>query len=171
MKRLSQRDLLWILPLSLSLGAVLSFLQSGIWLIGWFGFSFLFLLAFLLLTFSIKWAGGGKLLAWMIAIAFILRFAGGVATYLALPVYGYVDDDQSAGFTYTDAHRRDAQAWELASSNLPILDAFNKKKYAYDQYGGLLAFSALVYRYLSPDAHRCAGIALFMEGGQSTVGG
>jgi hypothetical protein len=154
MKYISQRDLLWILPLSLSLGAALSFLQSGIWLIGWLGFSFLFLLAFLLLTFFTKWAGNGKLLAWIIAIAFILRFAGGVATYLALPVYGYVDDDQSAGFTYTDAHRRDAQAWELASSNLPILDAFNKKKYAYDQYGGLLAFSALVYRYLSPDAHR-----------------
>jgi hypothetical protein len=34
-----------------------------------------------------------------------------------------------------------------------ILDAFNKD-HAYDQYGGLLALSALVYRYLSPDAHR-----------------
>ena len=78
----------------------------------------------------------------MVALAFALRFVGGVATYLALPVYGYVDDeDQSAGFVYTDAHRRDAQAWELANSDRPIMDAF-KEKFAYDQYGGLLAFSA-----------------------------
>jgi len=96
----------------------------------------------------------------MVALAFVLRFAGGVATFLALPVYGYVDDeDQSAGFVYTDAHRRDAQAWELASSDRPIMDAFNEK-FAYDQYGGLLAFSALIYRYLSPDAHRVLMLVL-----------
>jgi len=154
MKIFSRRDFLWILPLSLGLGAVLSSLQPDNWLIGWLGFSFLFLLSFSLLTLSTKWANGGKALAWMVILAFTLRFVGGVVTYLALPVYGYIDDeDQSAGFAYTDAHRRDSQAWDLASSDLPIYDAFNKT-YAYDQYGGLLAFSALVYRYLSPDAHR-----------------
>ena len=154
MKNYDQRDFIWIAPLSLTLGAVLSSLQPGNWLIGWLGFSFLFLLSFSLLTLSTKWAGGGKTLAWMVLLAFSLRFVGGVVTYLALPVYGYVDDeDQSAGFTYTDAHRRDEQAWDLASSDLPVYDAFNKT-YAYDQYGGLLAFSAWIYRYLSPDAHR-----------------
>jgi len=154
MKNTFQRDLLWIAPLSLALGAVFSLLQPGKWWTGWLGFSFLFLLSFSLLTLATRWAGGGKILAWMVALAFVLRFAGGVTTYLALPVYGYVtDEDQSAGFTYTDAHRRDAQAWDLAESNLPILDAFSKE-YAYDQYGGLLAFSAFVYRYFSPDAHR-----------------
>ncbi|MBM3179511.1 MAG: hypothetical protein FJZ86_04070 [Chloroflexi bacterium] len=179
MKNFNQRGFLWILPLSLGLGAVLSSIQPGNWLIGWLGFSFLFLLSFSLLTLSTKWAGGldtgekstcptrpaellniRKTLAWMVALAFCLRFAGGVATYLALPVYGYVDDeDQSAGFVYTDAHRRDAQAWELASSDQPIMDAFNKK-FAYDQYGGLLAFSALIYRYLSPDEHRVLMLVL-----------
>ncbi len=155
MKNFNQRDFIWILPLSLGLGAVLSSLQPGNWLIGWLGFSFLFLLCISLLTLSTRWAGGGKnSLAWMVVLAFALRFVGGVATYLALPVYGYVDDeDQSAGFVYTDAHRRDAQAWDLANSDQPILNAFSKK-FAYDQYGGLLAFSAFVYRYLSPDAHR-----------------
>ena len=154
MKNHVQRDLLWIVPLSLGLGAALSSLQSGQWLIGWLGFSFLFLISLSLLTLATKWADGGKILTWMVALAFILRFAGGVITYLALPVYGYVDDeDQSAGFAYTDAHRRDSQAWDLASSEHSILDAFSKN-YAYDQYGGLLAFSAFVYRYGSPDAHR-----------------
>ncbi|MDP1778913.1 MAG: hypothetical protein Q8K73_01430, partial [Anaerolineales bacterium] len=50
-------------------------------------------------------------------------------------------------------------AWELANSDRPIMDAFNEK-FAYDQYGGLLAFSALIYRYLSPDAHRVLMLVL-----------
>lgn len=170
MKYIHQRDLFWGLPFSLAAGAGLSALQPGNWFIGWLGFSLLFFLSFLLLSSSVRWAGAGqianlshspgRMLAWMVALAFILRFAGGVSTYLALPVYGYVDDeDQSAGFTYTDAHRRDTQAWELAKSDRPIFVAFNEK-FAYDQYGGLLAFSALIYRYLSPDAHRVLMLVL-----------
>jgi hypothetical protein len=153
MKNFNQRDFLWILPLSLVLGAVLSALQAGNWLIGWLGFSFLFLLTFSLLTLSSKWVGGGKTLAWMVALAFALRFAGGVATYLILPVNGFSDADDKAGFVYTDAHRRDAQAWDLAASDRSIIGGFDKS-YAYDQYGGLLTMSAFIYRYLSPDAHR-----------------
>lgn len=153
MKYLFGRDFLWILPLSLALGAGLSFVQPGNWFIGWLGFSFLFLLSISLLVLSTRWAGSGRALAWMVALAFILRLAGGVAVHLILPVNGYNEPDDRAGYVYTDAHRRDAQAWDLAQSNLPIYDAFSQS-YAYDQYGGLLAFSALVYRYLSPDAHR-----------------
>jgi hypothetical protein len=153
MKYFSLRDLLWILPASLGLGAVLSSVQEGSWFTGWLGFSALFLLCFLLLAWSTRWAGGGKTLAWIVAIAFVLRFAGGVATYFALPVNGFEDEDDKAGYVYTDAHRRDDQAWDLARSQYLILDAFNKN-YAYDQYGGLLAISAFTYRYISPDAHR-----------------
>ncbi|MEW6400353.1 MAG: hypothetical protein AB1649_01065 [Chloroflexota bacterium] len=189
MKFLHRRDFLWLIPFSIIPGAVLSFLQPGNWLIGWLGFSFLFLLSFSLLTMAMRWgerasrfapAGdattgqsfdklrmhtvpplprntlglrSAKILKWMVALAFVLRFAGGVTTYLVLPINGYDDEDDRAGFIFTDAHRRDEQAWELAKSNLPIYDAFNKN-YAYDQYGGLLAFSAFVYRYFSPDAHR-----------------
>jgi hypothetical protein len=152
MKIFNNRDFLWILPLSLGLGTILSFLQLGSWLIGWLGFSFLFFLSFLLLTLSIKWAGGGRTLAWMVALAFALRFVGGVATYLVLPVNGFDDEDDRAGFVYTDAHRRDEQAWELAASD-SVIGKFNQN-YAYDQYGGLLTMSAFIYRYLSPDAHR-----------------
>lgn len=160
MKNVDQRDFLWILPLSLGAGAIFASLQAGNWLGGWLGFSFLFAFSLLSLVMSTRWAGGGKALKWMVALAFILRFVGGVTTYFALPIYGYVDDeDQSAGFTYTDAHRRDAQAWELAVSEDPIFTAFTNK-YAYDQYGGLLAFSAFVYRYLSSDAHRILMLVL-----------
>ena len=99
-----KRDFIWLLPLSLGLGAVLSFIQPGTWLFGWLEFSFLFLLCFLLLTVSAQWAGGAsttlsvnKILAWMLAIAFALRFFGGVATYLALPVDGFADEDTRMG--------------------------------------------------------------------------
>ncbi|MFN8413222.1 MAG: hypothetical protein U0Z26_12615 [Anaerolineales bacterium] len=153
MTNLNKRDFIWILPLSLGLGAVLSTLQAGNWFFGWLGFSFLFLLCISLLTLSTRWANGGKVLMWMVAIAFAFRFIGGVATYLALPVNGFEDADDKAGYVYTDAHRRDDQAWDLAKSQHPILDSFNKK-FAYDQYGGLLAISAFTYRYVSPDAHR-----------------
>ena len=151
---LNKQDLFWILPTALVSGAVLSWLQGSGWLSGWLGFSCLFLLSLILLVSSTKWAGGGRTLAWIVALAFALRLAGGVAAYTLLPVYGYTNSkDGQAGYTYTDAHKRDEQAWKLSISDTPILDAFSRE-YASDQYGGLLALSGLTYRYLSPDAHR-----------------
>jgi len=152
---LNIKDLTWSVPLALMLGAGFSFIQQG----GWLAFSFLFLLAFLLLTFSIRWAGAAKPLAWMVALAFGLRLLAGVAPYLLLPIDGFSDEDDRAGFIFTDAHRRDEQAWQLAESDRSLLSGFSEK-YAYDQYGGLLTFSALVYRFLSPDLHRPLMLAL-----------
>ena len=94
-----------------------------------------------------------KKLLWIIALAFSLRLLVGLGIHFGLPAYGHDSDDDKAGYVFTDAHNRDDQAWELASSDRPILSAFTDK-FAYDQYGGLLAFSAFVYRYLSPDTHR-----------------
>lgn len=148
-----RRHLLWITPLAPLLGALFAYVQGGPWLTGWLAFSFLFFISLVLLTWSVRWAGAGRVLVWMVALAFSLRLLGGTATYLLLPSGGYPEPDDQAGFVYTDAHRRDDQAWGLAASEHPILDAFSEK-YAYDQYGGLLAFSGLVYRTLSPDAHR-----------------
>ncbi len=152
-KFLTSRDLLWVVPVSLVLGALLALLQAGEWWIGWISFSILLVGGFSALVAASRWASAGKTLAWIVALAFILRFAGGIATYLILPINGYDDEDDSAGYVFTDAYRRDSQAWELASSNHPLIDAF-RRNFAYDQYGGLLAFSAFMYRYFSPDAHR-----------------
>ena len=150
---LSQRDFLWTVPVSLLAGVLLSSMQEGLWWIGWLGFSALFFVGACGLIAATRWANPVNKFAVIVALAFLLRFAGGVATYLILSVHGYDDEDDRAGFVFTDARRRDAQAWELAASEHPIVDAF-QRNYAYDQYGGLLAFSALVYRTLSPDAHR-----------------
>jgi hypothetical protein len=164
--------LLLVFPLSLVLGAILSSLQSGNWLIGWLGFSFLCLLSLSLLTVSTRWAvrdldtrpaplDAKKTLGWIVALAFSLRLVGGVAAHVLLPVYGYPDSkDNQAGYVFTDAHKRDEQAWGLTISSKPIYDAFSRD-YSSDQYGGLLALSALVYRYLSPDAHRPLMMVLF----------
>lgn len=152
-KYLSWKDLLLLLPAAFGLGALFALSQLGNWLTGFLGFSVLLFLGLLSLVSSVRWASGGKTLVWIVGLAFILRLGGGVATYMLLPLYGYSDADDQAGYVFTDAHRRDDQAWELASSERLILEAFSSK-YSSDQYGGLLALSALVYRYLSPDAQR-----------------
>ena len=157
---LKKTDLFWMLPLALVLGAGLSFIQPGNWLVGFISFSLILFLSFWLFVISLKWASAGKMLAWILALTFALRLFVGVGLYLGLPVYGHEDKDDQAGFVFTDAHIRDNQAWKLASSNRPILEAFSKK-FSSDQYGGLLAFSALVYRYASPDAHRPLMLILF----------
>jgi len=87
-------------------------------------------------------------------VSFLLRLGIGVALTLLLPVFGYQDNaEHQAGYVYTDAYIRDNQAWDLASSEQVIGSAF-RGEFSGDQYGGLLALSALVYRFISPDAHR-----------------
>jgi hypothetical protein len=152
-KKIFLKDFLFILPVSLILGAGLASIQSGAWWIGWLGFSALFLVGLIALVIAWRWGVGGKTLAWMIGLALLLRLAAGVAVYIALPINGHNSPDDKAGYVFTDAHRRDDQAWGLASSDKPLWSAFDKSYYT-DQYGGLLAFSAFTYRYLSPDAHR-----------------
>lgn len=152
-KYLAVKDLLYILPASLGLGALLALIQEGTWLIGFLSFSFLCLLSFLLLTFFTRWANDGRMLGWVVALAFLLRLVVGVSLQLGLPVFGHDDEDDRAGYVFTDAHRRDEQAWKLAISENPVIDAFSER-YGSDQYGGLLAFNTFVYRYFSPDAQR-----------------
>ena len=144
---------LYILPVSLGLGAWLSTIQGRDWLIGFLAFSFLFLLSFLFLKIAQGWSNGGKILGLIIALAFLLRLGVGIVLYWGLPIYGHADADDRFGYVFSDAHTRDTQAWRLAGSERPILDAFSRN-YSSDQYGGLLAFNALIYRYLSPDAQR-----------------
>jgi hypothetical protein len=146
---LTAKDFLYIVPVSLVLGALFAFIQNGSFL----SFSFLFLLSIVLLKIAHTWSKGGKTLGTIIALAFFLRLTVGVTLLLGLPVFGHNEEDDRAGYVFTDAHNRDNQAWSLAVSEHPITDAFSKK-YASDQYGGLLAFNAFIYRYLSPDAQR-----------------
>jgi hypothetical protein len=157
---ITPKDFLYIVPASLVFAILFTSIENGIRWLGFLSFSFLFLLSIFSLKIAYSWSNGGKTLSYVIALAFFLRLAVGVTLHLALPVYGHNDADDRAGYVFTDAHNRDNQAWSLATSKLPILDAFSEK-YASDQYGGLLAFNALIYRYLSPDAQRPLMLILF----------
>lgn len=154
------KDILMIALASLALGQSFAVLQSGSQTASFLGFFVLFFLSLLFLRMAYEWAEGGKNLGLIVALAFILRLGVGVGLHLGLPVYGHSDEDDRAGYVFTDAHNRDNQAWVLATSEHPIMDAFSRK-YASDQYGGLLAFNALLYRYLSPDAQRPLMLVLF----------
>jgi hypothetical protein len=73
------------------------------------------------------------------------------ALLLMLPVRLCEQRRTQAGYMFTDAYIRDNQAWG-GHFHRPISDAFSGN-YSGDQYGGLLALSAAVYRYISPAAH------------------
>ena len=136
-------------------GVALSGLTSfnSFWL-GWLAYGILLAISAFLLLWSWRKTGAGRALGWMLILAFCLRLAGGLALQLLLPVVGYDEDVQKAGYVFFDAYQRDNQAWDLASSGQPLSAAFRGEKFISDQYGGLLALSAGVYHLLSPDAHR-----------------
>jgi hypothetical protein len=138
---------------SLLLGGILSAIQPGTFWIGWLVFSLLFLLSSYIFSYIYYWTNSKRSIITLLVLAFLLRLALGVVLYLGLPEGGNPNEQHNAGYIFLDSYRRDTQAWELAKSDAPILSAFNKNFHS-DQYGGLLAFDAVTYRYLSPDAHR-----------------
>lgn len=99
------------------------------------------------ITASPRWVGMA------VSIAFLLRLLVSVGLSLALPVWGHESEVSRAGYLFFDAYTRDRQAWELAQSGNSILSAFGNE-FSGDQYGGMLALSALIYRLLSPEVHR-----------------
>ncbi len=150
---LTPKDLISILPAAVLAAAGLAAIQPGSYLLGLLAFAGLIVAGLAAIVAAWRWGGGSRTLAWMTGLALVLRLAAGVAVYLALPIDGYKVPDDQAGFVFTDAHRRDDQAWQLASSGNSLVSGFDHNYYT-DQYGGLLVLSALTYRGLSPDAHR-----------------
>src|SRR4030095_4186404 len=108
---IATKDLASIVPASLALGALFALIQSGNWLLmlGWPFFFFLFLLSIVFLKLAHKWSDGGKTLGLIIALAFFLRLIVGLTLHLALPIYGHNEEDDRAGYVFTDAHNRDNQ--------------------------------------------------------------
>ena len=132
----------------------------------WHGFMAAFVLMFLtglMLYLTWIWAGRRRTLAWMIIAAFLIRLAYGLFLSWGLPRFGYDEPGQQAGFVFTDPYLREESAWDLANSGEPLTRAFSDD-YSTDQYGGLLALSALIYRTLSPDAFRPALIIILAAG-------
>ncbi|MAT42032.1 MAG: hypothetical protein CL609_06795 [Anaerolineaceae bacterium] len=126
------------------------------------GFFILSSLSILTMIWLFRWAGGERFLAIIVSLAFLLRFGVGLFFTQALPLVGYPEEAQQAGYLFADAYQRDTQAWELAASDSSIFSAFSGETFFSDQYGGLLALSAVVYRVFSPGIHFKANILLLM---------
>jgi hypothetical protein len=147
-------DLKWIIPAGFGLGALMAVFQPEFYITGWLAYSMVILIGLLMLVALWRWAGGTRTLGWIIALAFILRVVAGVALTNFLPVYGTGSDQQKAGYIFTDSWRRDVDAWALAKSDQAVWQGFQNSEFVGDQYGGMMAMSASVYRYFSPDVHR-----------------
>jgi hypothetical protein len=91
-------------------------------------------------------------LASLTVSAALLRLLAGGLWFTLLPVYGYATEVQAEGYVWEDAYVRDSAAWQLASSNEPLLRAFSGYRIA-DQYGGFLFFSAGIYRISGAETH------------------
>ncbi len=152
------QDWKWIAPLSVGLGAALAWgtwlaAPQGQWWLGWLVYTLLLCAGQWILVAIWRKSQGGRTLAWAITVGMLLRLGLGVALTFLLPATGYGTPSEQAGYLFPDAFLRDRQAWDLASSSKPLGLAF-RKSYSADQYGGLLFLISLLYRYLSPDAHR-----------------
>lgn len=150
------REFLWILPLSLGLGVVLSLFDGASWGRGWPGYSLLSLLGISALAALWRSEGSSRKLGWVLLAAFLLRLGFGIFLSQMLPVYGYDNEANSGGYIYRDASTYDLQAWGLAISDNPLWQAFDRSDAIEEQYGGLTLTLSLAYRLLSPDAHRPA---------------
>ena len=159
------RDLRWILPPSFGLGLVLSLLGPGTWWIGWLSFGFVLTLGLMALTALWRSTEAPRTLMLMLVLGAILRLGLGIAFSYTLPVYGNDTRINQAGYAVRDAYSYDSEAWKLASSGEPLWKAFDRSYKAEnlydDQYGGLLFFHSLFYRFLSPDVQRPWLLVLF----------
>jgi hypothetical protein len=83
----------------------------------------------------------------------VVHVSLGVLWFGLLPIYGHGTPSERSGYVMGDAYARDTQAWRLARSDSPLADAFVDQRKS-DQYGGMLFFSAAVYRYLGGAKHQ-----------------
>lgn len=155
MKKYSQPilDLILTLAGALAIGAVVSAFSVGSFWQGWLAAGVISWLVLFLLVRLWRGLGASKPLAALILTAFILRVALGIYIYTALPAVGYDTDVQNAGFVYSDAFTRDQVAFRIGAGDGSLFESFTNPESA-DQYGGLLFLTAVIYRFLSPDAAR-----------------
>jgi hypothetical protein len=152
------RDLFWIIPSSLVLGLAFSLLGPGTWWIGWLAYFVATALGLLAISALWRSTGSSHVLLIMMLLAVFLRMGLGIAFSYVLPASGNDTFIHKAGYVVRDAYSYDNEAWKLASSGDPLWRAFDtayKSQNQYDdQYGGLLFFHSLIYRFVSPDAQR-----------------
>lgn len=101
---------------------------------------------------AVKGEQAPRKLLLIVFLGLLLRLGVGVALYQGLPRWGYDEKAQRAGYVYWDAFKRDKDAYAIARSDQPLIKAFTSDVIS-DQYGGLLALSAFIYRYSPAVGH------------------
>ena len=154
---LSNRTLYIVIALVLLCSLALVFLDGkSPTLQGWFAYSILLGIGVGLILATWRWIqteDPPPALLTAAIVAIVIRILVGLILVRALPVYGYDQNAQKAGYVYFDAYKRDRDALALARSDLPLATSFTEPLGS-DQYGGMVFVSAGLYRYLSPDNHR-----------------
>jgi hypothetical protein len=141
------------------LGAALAAFSAGQFFPGWLAFGILLWICSFLLLSVWRAFGSAKALAALMITAFTIRLVMAVLVSAGLPIWGYDNPVNNAGFLYSDAYDRDQAAFKLASSDISLFTVFSSPDKT-DQYGGMLFLSSAVYRTLSPDADRPLLISL-----------
>lgn len=155
--RFQSRLIASLIGLSASFGIILPSVDGhGLTLSSWVAYSALALISSALIFLIWRAVGGENSPGWLLTaalIAFALRLSVGTALYRAIPIYGYGERAERAGYVYWDAFKRDADAYARGRGEVPLVASFTDPKRS-DQYGGLLFVSAGIYRYLGTDEHR-----------------
>ncbi len=153
-------DILWALFSGLVLGAVTSALSSGNFWIGALKSGLLGALLVLGMVRIWRLVGAGQTLAVLMLVTFIIRIGFGIFLNQGLPVLGFDNPVQNAGYVFSDAHDRDQAAYQIAVSGEAWMPQI-KANIAADQYGGYLALSALIYGVFSSDVQRPLLMVMF----------
>jgi hypothetical protein len=156
MKNIRIKKEVWIISLvAIILATLLAFIDgSGHWLQAWFAYVVLLGFGAASIYWVWKLVKANSKATIVAIVSFSVRLFVGIALALLLPIFGYQNNPEHlAGYVYTDAFFRDSQAWDFVTSGNPLSQAFSGQ-FSGDQYGGMLALSAFIYRFLSPDAHR-----------------
>jgi hypothetical protein len=155
MKMVSKKfiDLLIVIGSSVLLGVLLSLVSPGEFLAGAMRSTLYILVLAILFYAAYRYLKIPKKILLTALIAFLIRIGIGIWLTISIPVNGFDTDVQNAGYIYSDAYERDRVSYMVAFPDR--WDNFDPAKYqGMDQYGGLTAISAGIYRVFSSDIQR-----------------
>jgi hypothetical protein len=147
------KDAILAILIGILLGVTLSLLSPGNFWLGCLGIGTLgMLIAFGTIRVGCG-LGADRAMVILMLATFIVRMVMGIFLYKGLPVMGFNNPVSKAGYVFSDAHDRDQAAYQIATSGGLLKQDLSKFRAA-DQYGGLLALSAVIYQVFSSDVQR-----------------
>jgi hypothetical protein len=129
---------------------------AGASLEGWSAYVVISAIGAIALGLVWAWLVGGSGPRWLLAcvlVGLVMRAGVAVGLERGLPLFGYDEKVQQAGYVFFDAYKRDTDAWAVSKTDRSLWLELTEPR-STDQYGGMLFLSAAIYRGLTPEAHR-----------------